>query len=64
MPQIIDVPEDILPEGHPDPMLMGMDDLANSATDLAGQGNPVASGFLLGILHARTAIKAAGIHIS
>jgi len=43
---------------------MGMDDLANSATDLAGQGNPVASGFLLGILHARTAIKAAGIHIS
>lgn len=63
MTQKINVPDDILPEGHPDPMLMSKDDVANAATDFATRGNKVAAGFLFGVLFARISTETADISL-
>lgn len=55
------IENDVLPEGHPDPMLMSKDDLANAAVHFATHGEKLSSGFLFGVLFARTSVEAAGV---
>ena len=52
---------DILPEGHPDPMLMDTHDLAEAAADFAAKQELAESHFLAGVLYARVSMQAAGI---
>lgn len=59
----IDLPEDILPEGHSDPMLMSQDELAATSADFAMAGNVKAASFLMGVLYSRASLVAAGVNI-
>lgn len=61
MSQKIDIPNDILPPGYPDPMSMSEDDLATAATEFATHGDKLAAGFLFGVLFSRVT---SGVSIS
>lgn len=52
---------DILPAGHPDPMLMTVRELADAAQDFAAKEECAEAHFLTGVLFARVSMQAAGI---
>lgn len=57
------LPEDILPIGEVDPMLMTDEEVTARAVELKRDGNVDAANFLYGVVYARVSLRAAGVDI-